>query len=262
VSRRIRRWVAALVPALLMFAAVGALPAATHRVPQSSLPAMRGMPAGVDSGPSPEAQRVLQSIPDPIPASQRVTPSPLALAEARAADNAQAAAARADSARVAGLRDSLATFRADSAAAASRDTLAVSSDSASTDSAGIPVPALVPTLADRSHAEAVVDSTLGASPTADSTTAGRAAAASGAATPATPAECWGVQVGAPTEARKAEALRDAAQSQLLVPMSIESDQGRHKVRTARCLSAAAADSLRHRAVMSGFGGAFRFGGGR
>ena len=55
-------------------------------------------------------------------------------------------------------------------------------------------------------------------------------------------------------------MRSAAQSLLLVPMTIKSEGGRYKVRTGGCLDAAAADSLRHRATMTGFRGSFRFGG--
>ena len=70
--------------------------------------------------------------------------------------------------------------------------------------------------------------------------------------------CWRVQVAAPPERPRAESTREAAESQLLVKMVIETDRGLHKVRTRDCFTAAGADSLRRRADRSGFTGSFRF----
>src|SRR4029453_11929840 len=85
-----------------------------------------------------------------------------------------------------------------------------------------------------------------------------------AAPPAAPATkdttCWRVQVAAPNERGKADALRSAAESLLLVPMVIEPEQGLNKVRTRDCLTMAGADSLKRRATVSSFSGAFRFSG--
>lgn len=209
----------------------------------SAPPAMRGIPAGVDSGPTEEARRVLETIPEPLTPGERVAPPKWALAAARTADSLRLAAARADSARVAALGDSLG--HADSLATAA-DSLGA--DSVASDTSGVPVPTPVAPLGSTGR-EAAIDSALAASRTADSTRA---------APP--PGECWGVQVGAPAKKEEAEALRSAAQSLLVVPMTIKTEGGRYKVRTTRCLDAAAADSLRHRATMTGFKGAFRFGG--
>ncbi|MFI5370532.1 MAG: hypothetical protein ACHQ52_03165 [Candidatus Eisenbacteria bacterium] len=233
---------AALLAAMMVLTAA----AASHRVPPSSLPAMRGMPAGVDSGPSEEARRVLQSIPEPLAPSERVGPTASALAAAHAADLMRATTARIDSARIGALGDSL--LRRDSLATSATAGDSIGADSVGADTAQIPVPEPVPTLAER--AAMPMDSTGVAVPPESTRVV-----------PVTPpGPCWGVQVGAPTERAKAESLREAAQSLLLVPMTIVEEKGRHKVRTTHCLAAAAADSLRRRAVMSGFSGAFRFGG--
>ena len=74
--------------------------------------------------------------------------------------------------------------------------------------------------------------------------------------PAGPDTCWHVQVGAPTERARGRQLLAASQSQLLVPMEVVHDHARYKVRSKQCLSRTAAESLRHRAVASGFKGVF------
>ena len=51
-------------------------------------------------------------------------------------------------------------------------------------------------------------------------------------------------------------MQSAAQSLLLVPMTIFTEAGRFKVRSTECLGRAAAESLRDRAVASGFTGVF------
>ena len=77
-----------------------------------------------------------------------------------------------------------------------------------------------------------------------------------------PDSCWRVQVAAPAEEEKAKEMRDAAISQLLIPMVIDLEKGLYKVRSRDCMSGAAADALRKRAASSGFAGAFRFIGSR
>src|SRR5262249_17849156 len=77
------------------------------------------------------------------------------------------------------------------------------------------------------------------------------------ARPAAPDTCWVLQVAAPPERARAEQMRAAAESQLLIPMTIEHEAKRYKVRTRDCMSREAADRLRGRAVSSGFSGAFR-----
>lgn len=90
------------------------------------------------------------------------------------------------------------------------------------------------------------------------------AATAAAAPPAAPDTCWRVQVAAPAERERGRSIRDAAESQLMVPMLVDREGGRFKVRTRDCLSRAAAESLRDRALASGFAGVFlvRLAGGR
>ena len=75
-------------------------------------------------------------------------------------------------------------------------------------------------------------------------------------TPAAPDTCWRVQFGAPFDRLKAKTLRDAAESQLVVPVIVDREGGRFKVRTRDCLERAIAERLRDRAVTAGFAGAF------
>jgi len=77
-----------------------------------------------------------------------------------------------------------------------------------------------------------------------------------ASTTSSDGSCWRLQVAAPVEKAEAESRRDAAQSLLVVPMAIEFEKSLYKVRTQGCLSRAAADAVRQRALDSGFTGAF------
>jgi len=70
--------------------------------------------------------------------------------------------------------------------------------------------------------------------------------------------CWRVQLAAPPERLKAEQLRTAGESLLLIPMTVQLEKKRYKVRTRDYMDGAAADFLRQRAVAAGFSGAFRF----
>lgn len=76
------------------------------------------------------------------------------------------------------------------------------------------------------------------------------------AAPAAPDTCWRVQVAAPADREKGKAVRDAAESLLMVPMIVDREGGRFKVRSRDCLSRRAAESLRDRAAQSGFPGVF------
>jgi hypothetical protein len=77
-----------------------------------------------------------------------------------------------------------------------------------------------------------------------------------AATTTAPAECWRVQVSAPDDKAMADSRSAAAQSLLMVPMTITFEKGLYKVRTRDCLARDAADALKQRAQESGFTGAF------
>lgn len=68
--------------------------------------------------------------------------------------------------------------------------------------------------------------------------------------------CWRVQIAAPSERDKGKTIRDAAESLLMVPMIVDREGGRFKVRSRDCLSREAAGALRARALDSGFKGAF------
>lgn len=177
--------------------------------------------ASVDSQPSREALAVLNTIPEPLGPGERVA------APSKAAIAADTSAAQ-DSAGVA---------------------------PAAGDSAQVPTPAPTQALGDRPGS---LTSTPPSSPPSSAPAAAAAAASSAAAVKSVnPDSCWRVQVGAPPEEDKANAVRAAAQSQLQVPFVIEVEGGLRKVRTRECLDMAAADLLRRRAVAAGFEGAFR-----
>jgi hypothetical protein len=225
---------------LLVGCATAPAPAPTSSTPPSPLPdtpvgttasggriTAKGTPAVVDSGPSAEALRVLASIPEPLRPEERVAPP-------------------------AGSRN---------ATPASSDTTEDIVTDEDADPSSVPVPTPTEPLGDRPGAQARLDSLLQATPGPGSSAPATAPAPSSPSPGRAPSRsdsCWRVQVAAPVEPEKAEAFRDAAQSQLLLPMVVESESGLHKVRTRDCLSAAVADTLRRRAVATGFTGAFRF----
>jgi hypothetical protein len=65
-----------------------------------------------------------------------------------------------------------------------------------------------------------------------------------------------VQVAAPATREEAESRLEAAQSLLVVQMTIVPEKGLFKVRTSDCMTREAADSVKHRALDSGFDGSF------
>jgi hypothetical protein len=180
-----------------------------------------------DSGPSPEALRVLDTIEEPIPAGARV-------AAARSASDSAAA-------------DSTARAAADSAVAA-----------ASGAASEAPVPEPTQPLGDTTRTLPSYGEPASPEPAAPGTSMpappDSAAAAAAAAMPDT---CWAVQIASPSERQRAESLREAGESLLLVRMMIEPSRGRFGVRTSDCMTGATADSLRRRALATGFKDAFR-----
>lgn len=76
--------------------------------------------------------------------------------------------------------------------------------------------------------------------------------------PAAPADgsCWRVQFAAPADSGLAASRREAAQSLLLVPVSVEFERGLYKVRSRDCMTRDAADAVKRRATESGFEGVF------
>jgi hypothetical protein len=190
-------------------------------------------PAVVDSTPSPEALAVLRTIPEPLAPSGEMPARP---------ETSSAMAAGAPQ------------IVPPAAAAAPADSAA----SASTDSAGVPVPSPTEPLGDRpgSLASAALPDSLTVPP--PSAPPGAAAVAPSSAAPVPPDSCWRVQVAAPPEKERADRLAEAARSQLMIAMVVEREGGLYKVRTRDCYTALAADDLRRRAVETGFEGAFRF----
>ena len=238
-----RGWIAAL-SALALFAAscapVAQAPTTTSPPPASGAPPASGpatAPATrtaspsasrTDSLPSPEAERVLATIAEPLAASQRVPP---------------------DSSR----------RQTAVAPAAAHDTLRVQLQDGNPSA---PVPAPTPVSTAPAVTFAPPESAAGAAPTTSSTPPPPSAApavGTGAAAPSTsPASgtCWRVQVAAPETREEAEAKLAAAQSLLVVKMAITPEKGRYKVRTAECMTRDVADTMKRRAQESGFDGAF------
>lgn len=202
---------------------VSAPPPAAAPAPAPARPATPAA-AAVDSTPSPEALAVLAGIPEPLgPAA--AAPSAPASRPARPATPAKPAEPVAQAAPEAAF-DSL------------RTEVPASGD--------VPVPAPTRPLGAPTVAPPV------APPVAAPTVAPVAPPAASAP----PDTCWRVQVAAPADRAKGKSLRDAAESLLLVPMIVDREGGRFKVRSRDCLSRTAAESLRDRAVASGFKGVF------
>jgi hypothetical protein len=201
--------------------------------------------------PSPAAQHVLASIPEPLtPAQQALNASQApsdtmrarAVAPAAAYDSLQAAPVPAATQPL-GTETSTVTM-ADSGSAA--PSLAAPSAAAGGAAAGTA----------SGGASAAAPATGAAA--AGTAAAGTAAAAAPSTTATAGGPCWRLQVGAPLESEKdkADSRREAAQSLLMVPFTIVPEKGYLKVRTSDCMGRDAADALKKRAVDSGFGDAF------
>lgn len=196
-------------------------PASTRSTPAGGRAPGAATPASaaVDSGPSREALEVLRTIPEPLADSERVSaPEP---------------ASPGAPARVTGtMRDTL---------PAAPESLATARDSTLE---AVPTPEPTRALGDRpGGTPALAESALVAPPPPP-------------ARPAAPDTCWRLQIGAPPERAKADALLAAATSQLLAPFVIEHEKTRYKVRSRDCLDRAAVNALKARALASGFPGAF------
>jgi hypothetical protein len=187
--------------------------------------------AVVDTQVSKEGQKVLQTIPDPLAKSAQVPPPVIRI--------------EADSTAALALPDSI-------------ESPVDSTESVEGDSASVPAPEEVQVLGDFTLPVAIPDSLLAPAqnsiPTGGFGAVGTPVASD---TPAAQDSCWGIQIAAPTEADRAETLRSAAQSLLLVPMKVEASGGRHRVQTRDCVSGEVAEKLRARALDSGFDGTFR-----
>ncbi len=227
------------LPALasLTHAAGARKPAPVHVDPARAA-AMRASfdSAVVDTHPSPEAIRVLQTIPEPLAAGAKAPPPAIVVP------------VHADHPVLGSPADSI---------AAPADTTGSGADSTEVP----PAPERGQVLGDFSLPVVVPDSLLapmfppGEHPTVP--TGGFGAVG----IPTLPDSCWGIQVAAPTEADRAESIRSAAQSLLLIPMKIDAAGGRFRVQTRDCMSAEVAEKLRTRAIDTGFADTFRTVGG-
>ncbi|MFN8587763.1 MAG: SPOR domain-containing protein [Candidatus Eisenbacteria bacterium] len=237
---------ASCAPALREPASLPGAPPAASTPPAPATPrpaAPRSGPsfASPDTVPSPEAVAVLASIPEPLgetaPATKgrrppanapkpAPTPAPVPVnvpAPAEAADSLQAGQAPPSDAPPA-------------AAAAAPDT------------GTIPVPAPTRPLG--------ADATPAAPTPPPATPAAPAPTFEETAAPAAADTCWRVQVGASSQRAKASRLRSAAESQLLMRMVVERERNLWKVRTQDCVGRGTAESLKARAIASGFQGVF------
>jgi hypothetical protein len=199
-----------------------------------------------DSGPSADARAVLNTIPDPVPGSETGQAVPAPAGNAGAAGSAGTAGSGAGgTAGLAGATAAVVAARPDSAGA---DTSSVAADSSS-----VPTPSPTEPLGEHPGAHAVTDNATPVGPPATAT-----AQAPPPANPAPAGPCWRVQVAAVPEQARAKALRDAAQSQLMLDMVIELEKKLYKIRTKDCMSTEAADRLKQHAIDDGFSGAFRY----
>ncbi|HYM79920.1 MAG TPA: hypothetical protein VEY91_00760 [Candidatus Limnocylindria bacterium] len=192
--------------------------------------------AVVDSLPSADARRVLATIPEPLRPEERV-PAP-ATSRPQVSTVRPAAPAPPDSIGTAASPDSL---------------------PGADDDETVPIPTPTEPLGDRpgSFPRGLPVDTLLAPPPSTPPASAPTPARPTPPPPAAPDSCWRLQLGAPNARAKAEPLLAAAESQLLLPMVIETEKGLFKVRTRDCLASAVADSLRRRALASGFTGAYR-----
>jgi hypothetical protein len=231
-------------------ASLPAPPAATPAATTPAVPAtpkpVVASPAAPDTVPSPAALAVLASIPEPLGDTPRGKKGKDAPGTPPPAPKPVSIPAPAE------MADSLQSGEVSAPSDAPAKPVAATNTS---DTASIPVPA--PTRALGQDAPALPPTPAAPAPPA----------AEPPATPAQPAAepiesaaaadtCWRVQVGAPSVRAKAARLRAAAESQLLMRMVVEHERGLWKVRTQDCVNRTTAESLKARALASGFQGVF------
>ena len=237
-------------------------PAATSTgTPPSTAPRA----ASIDTTtPSPAAERVLASIPEPLtPAQQALNAAQdstrahgTAVAPAAAYDSLQAAPVPAATQPL-GTEVSTVTL-ADSSSSAPPSNPAAAGSATSTAS-GAAATGAAAGAAGGATAGSAASGGAATGGAAGGAAAGAAAAGGAAASSASgTGPCWRLQVGAPLESEKekADSRRDAAQSLLMVSFTIVPEKGYLKVRTTDCMGRDAADALKKRAVESGFDDAF------
>jgi hypothetical protein len=203
--------------------------------------------ARVDTLPSPEAERVLATIPDPLPGAVRpgvardsTRPRPVVAPEAG--------------------YDTLRVERTPEDAAAGvpvpAPTRALGSPSPVAPDPAESLAARPPVTAPAAPAVAPPTGAPPASPPTGATSPAPGPPAGGAPAVGAGGPCWRVQVAAPATREEAESRHAAAQSLLLVEMVIEPEKGLFKVRTRSCLPREAASAVKQRALDSGFDGSF------
>src|SRR4029079_1809491 len=112
-------------------------------------------------------------------------------------------------------------------------------DTAAADTSGVPTPAITAPLGEGPDGprRAMSDTTGGAPASPPPASPPPAIPPLPVSRPAAPADtCWRLQVAAYAERTVAESHRAAAVSQLLLPMTIETEAGRFKIRTTDCLT--------------------------
>jgi hypothetical protein len=202
-------------------------PVTARPTPPPSSAAARAPADTVVSG---DAQDVLATIPEPLPASERVPPP-----EAPVPPGASAPAEEGD----AGAAD-VPVPTPTRPLGAKPPSITVLTDTTARAPVASPPPALPPPV--------FAPPAPSGPPSRPEPTPERAAGDS----------CWRVQVAAPTEKDQGDRTRQAAESVLLAPMVVEIEGRYYKVRTRDCMERLAAERLRDRAEASGFSGAFRF----
>lgn len=244
---------AALMPA--QSAPEGAAPEAGATSAGAAAGAVAQPRAAVDSLPSAEAERVLATLPEPIPAAERVPPPAAAPDTARsdsvvfAPDTSGAAVPVPAPTAPLGDKPGSAELAA-AAGALAVDSLAARGGAASGAAAGA---------GGATTGGAATGGKSGGAAGSSTSSAGAATGAAAAGAKSTAAEsgpCYRLQVAAPTDRKQAENMKQAAESQLELPFTVAKVKTLYKVRTRDCLSADAAQHLKQRARASGFGGAF------
>ena len=227
-------------------ASPAAPPATSTTAPAEPAPVPAVTPTGtvVDTTtPSPDAQRVLARIPEPLtPAQQALNPSP---DSSRTRVTAIAPAAAYDSLQAAPVPTATPPLGTETSTVTMGETP--------------PAGAVSPTAAGASAGAAAPAAAGAAGAGTAAATSGAPAGAAGS-TPATAptSPCWRLQVGAPLESEKekADSRLEAAQSLLMAPFTIVPEKGYLKIRTRDCMTRETADALKKRAVDSGFSDAF------
>jgi cell division septation protein DedD len=241
----VRRLAGGLLIALLAGCAPLPTPTSSQPPPVSrpapaspTAPRASTTPAVIDSTPSSEAREVLNSIPEPIAAADRV-PAPTGPTTASPGTTVSGTPSGSSGAPAQDTQPGISppvTATPDSGASA-----------ADTVQADVPVPEKTQPLGERpgGNVPAITDSMMRPRTPPP---APEAVAKSDT--------CWRVQIAARKDKTTAENLRNAAHSQLMLNFVVDREGGMYKVRSRDCMVRSQADAVRTRAVQSGFKGTF------